>query len=211
VATDFGGGTGTPQNVYDRFGDRGNSAFDLRQRFTLSYSYALPGPRKGAMGYLLGGWQLNGIIVAQTGLPFTVSAANSTVNNNTGSRPNCLASATLSSPTIQDWFNLNVFATPAPYTYGNCGRDTLFGPGRWNVDQSLFKNFRFREKLTMELRAEAFNIFNHPHFDQPDADIASQTFGRIINPVASPTSIFGSFLGADASPRLVQLHATFTF
>jgi hypothetical protein len=49
------------------------------------------------------------------------------------------------------------------------------------------------------------------YFDQPDADIASQTFGRIINPVASPTSISGSFLGADSSPRLVQLHAMFTF
>jgi hypothetical protein len=59
--------------------------------------------------------------------------------------------------------------------------------------------------------AQFFNIFNHPHFDQPDADVASPTFGRIINPVASPTSIYGSFLGADASPRLVQLHATFTF
>jgi hypothetical protein len=56
-----------------------------------------------------------------------------------------------------------------------------------------------------------FNILNHPHFDQPDADIASPTFGSVINPVRSPTSIFGSFLGADASPRLIQLHASITF
>jgi hypothetical protein len=59
--------------------------------------------------------------------------------------------------------------------------------------------------------AQFFNVLNHPHFDQPDADIASPTFGSIINPVSSPTSIFGSFLGADASPRLIQLHASITF
>jgi hypothetical protein len=186
VGTDFGGGTGTPQNVLDRFGDRGNSAFDLRQRFTLSYTYLLPGPHKGALGYALGGWQLNGIIVSQTGLPFTVASNNSTVNNNTGSRPNCIASATLSSPTIQDWFNLTAFATPAPYTYGNCGRDTLFGPGRTNFDQSIFKQFHIGDRLMVEFRAEVFNIFNHPQFGQPNATVPSGPAGTITSIVGNP-------------------------
>jgi hypothetical protein len=197
VATDFGGGTGTPQNVLDRFGDRGNSAFDLRQRFTLSYTYSLPGPHKGAVGYVLGGWQLNGILISQTGLPFTPAANNSTVNNNTSSRPNCIANPTLSSPTLSDWFNLTAFATPAPYTYGNCGRDILFGPGRTNFDQSLFKDFRFFEKLTMQFRAEAFNIFNHPQFGQPNATVPTAAAGTI-------TSIVGN-------PRELQVSARFVF
>ncbi len=186
VGTDFGGGTGTPQNVLNRFGDRGNSAFDLRQRFTLSYTYLLPGPHKGALGYALGGWQLNGIIVSQTGLPFTVASNNSTVNNNTGSRPNCIANATLSSPTIQDWFNLTAFATPAPYTYGNCGRNTLFGPGRTNFDQSIFKQFHIGDRLMVEFRAEVFNIFNHPQFGQPNATVPSGPAGTITSIVGNP-------------------------
>jgi hypothetical protein len=67
------------------------------------------------------------------------------------------------------------------------------------------------EVATFGLGAQFFNILNHPHFDQPNADISSAQFGTITSPVSSPTSIFGSFLGADASPRLIQLHAKITF
>jgi hypothetical protein len=83
-------------------------------------------------------------------------------------------------------------------------------PLKWAPQLSVTKNFKIPrwEGRYSVWGAQFFNILNHPHFDQPDADIASPVFGSIINP---PTSILGSFLGADASPRLIQLHASITF
>jgi len=97
--------------------------------------------------------------------------------------------------------------------FGQQRRNQFRGPSYFNTDLSLAKNFALPhwEGATLGVGAQFFNVLNHPHFDQPDADIASPTFGSIINPVSSPTSIFGSFLGADASPRLIQLHASITF
>lgn len=195
VSTDFGGGTGAPQDPRYRNLDRSNSAFDLRHRFTLSYTYSIPGFRGGgAAGLLLGNWQLNGIIVAQTGLPFTPGLSSATVNTGTGSRPNCIADPTLPSDqrTLQHWFNLAAFATPAPYVYGNCGRNILFGPGRTNFDQSLFKDFPIHERFTLQFRAEAFNLFNHPQFGQPNATIGSSSAGIISSIVGNPRSLQGS-------------------
>ncbi|MEO7145894.1 MAG: hypothetical protein ABI165_20565, partial [Bryobacteraceae bacterium] len=195
VGTDFGGGTGTPQDPRYRNLERGNSAFDLRHRFTLSYTYSIPGFRnKGITGLLLGNWQLNGILVTQTGLPFTPSLSSATVNTGTGSRPNCLADPTLSSGqrSLHDWFNLADFGTPAPYVYGNCGRNTLFGPGRTNLDQSLFKDFPIHERFRVQFRAEAFNLLNHPQFGQPNATIGSSSAGIISSIVGNPRELQGS-------------------
>ena len=97
--------------------------------------------------------------------------------------------------------------------FGDQRRNQFTGPRFFNTDFTITKTFKVPhwESAHFGVGAQFFNIFNHSHFDQPDADLASPTFGQIINPVASPTSIFGSFLGADASPRLIQLHGTFTF
>jgi len=119
VATDFGGGTGTPQDPRCRYCDRGNSAFDLRQRFTVSLTYRLPGyGMRGLPGTLLGGWQLNGVLQSQTGLPFTPMLQNSTTNG-TASRPNRIASGNLSSgQSITHWFDQTAFASPAQFVTG---------------------------------------------------------------------------------------------
>ncbi|HVX56884.1 MAG TPA: hypothetical protein VHA37_04075, partial [Candidatus Saccharimonadales bacterium] len=190
VSTDFGGGTGTPQDPRCRFCDRGNSAFDLRQRFTASFTYRLPGTAlKGLVGTMFGGWQFNGILQAQTGLPFTPTLQNSTTNG-TGSRPDRVGSGVLSSgQSLQHWFDPTAFTTPALYTYGNAGRDILFGPGRTNVDASLFKDFRVIERLTAQFRAEAFNIFNHPQFGQPNATIGNGAVGTITSTVGNPRQL----------------------
>jgi hypothetical protein len=97
--------------------------------------------------------------------------------------------------------------------FGQQRRNQFTGPSYFNTDLAVTKNFKIPrwEGALLGVGAQFFNVLNHPHFDQPDADIASPTFGSIINPVRSPTSIFGSFLGADASPRLIQLHASITF
>jgi hypothetical protein len=188
VATDFGGGTGTPQDPTCRFCDRGNSAFDIRHRLTVSMTYQLPGfGLKGFRGAALGGWQINGLLQAQTGLPFTPTLATSTTNTGTSSRPNRVGSGNLSSgQSLSHWFDQTAFTSPAIYTYGNAGRDILFGPGRTNLDASLFKDFRPVEKLTVQFRAESFNLFNHPQFGQPNATIGSGAVGTITSTVGNP-------------------------
>jgi hypothetical protein len=191
VGTVFGGGYGTPQNSYCRFCDRGNSSFDIRHRFTASFTYQIPGFRNHKVsGLLLGNWQTNGLIQVQTGLPFTPTLNSSTTNNGQGSRPNCVSGPTSGfQSTLSRWFNPALFTTPALYTYGNCGRDILYGPGRWNWDQSLFKDFPIRDRINLQLRFDAFNVFNHPQFGQPNATIGSSSAGIITSTVGNPRQL----------------------
>ena len=91
--------------------------------------------------------------------------------------------------TLQRWFDPSVFTTPAPYTYGNAGRNVLFGPGRWNWDMSLFKNFVIKDQMRFELRAEAFNVFNHPQFGQPNPNIGNAQVGAITSTVGNPRQL----------------------
>jgi hypothetical protein len=198
TGTEFGGGTGTPQDPRFRNLDGGNSASDLRHRFTLAYTYSLPtgkGRRflnHGGVGNLvLGGWQTNGLVTLQTGLPFTPGLQTTTVNTGTGSRPDRIASGFLPSDqrSINRWFDVTAFTTPAPFTYGNAGRDILFGPGRINFDMSLFKDFPIRETIKLQFRAEAFNIFNTPQFGLPNGSIGSPQAPVISSIVGNPRQL----------------------
>ena len=108
-----------------------------------------------------------------------------------GSRADFLRDATLPDDqrTLQRWFDTTAFATPAIYTYGNLGRNTLYGPGRWNLDSSLFKDFHATERVTVQFRAEAFNLFNHPQFGQPNATVGTGTVGTITSTVGNPRQL----------------------
>jgi len=199
VGTEFGGGTGTPQDIRNRRADRGNSVYDLRHRAILGYSYQLPFGkgqplmnRGGAANLLAGGWRLSGFLTMQTGLPFTVGHAGANTGGAGGSRADFVRDATLDSGrTLDRWFDTTAFAQPAIYTFGNFGRNTLYGPGRWNWDMALRKDIPLREPLKLEFRVDALNVFNHPQFGQPASTIGSGQPGRI-------TSIVGN-------PRLLQL------
>src|SRR5581483_2542444 len=137
-----------PQDPRYRFVDFASSSFHIRHRFTQTVNYLLPfgkGNRftfgKGWADKAFGDWQVNMILSAQAGLPFTPVLANSVTNTNTSSRPNYVGgeSATVPNPTINHWFNTAfnlpaaVWATPAQYAYGNAGRNILRGPSRVNV------------------------------------------------------------------------------
>ncbi len=197
VGTEFGGGTGTPQDRRCRNCDRSNASFDLRHRATISYTYELPfgaGRRwmnQGRLASLAGGWQLNGITTFQTGLPFTLGLANPNTNGAGGSRPDRSGSGVLSSGqrSINRWFDPAVFSRPNEIRFGNAGRNILFGPGRVNFDLSLFKEFPIRERVRIELRGEAFNIWNTPQFALPNATIGASNVATISSTVGNPRQL----------------------
>ncbi len=178
-----------PQNSFNVAAERGRSNFDVAHRLSVSYSYALPFRRyEGVAGTLLNGWETYGIVTLQTGRPFTVALLSEIDNSGTGrsilgfganDRPNLVGNPELSDPTTLHWFNTAAFAFPPPGTFGNAGRNILDGPGFQNVNASLLKNTRITERVNLQFRAEAFNLFNHPNFNLPDNFLGSPTFGRI--------------------------------
>jgi outer membrane receptor protein involved in Fe transport len=186
-----------PQNSHDTRAERGLSNFDLRHRFSLSYSYDLPFGK----GALRGGWQTFGIWTFQTGRPFTVALDPNVDNSNTGQsilgfgandRPNLLRPAALSNPTPDRWFDVGAFALPAYGTFGNAGRNILTGPGFQSVNVSIVKNLRFAERASLQIRGEVFNLFNHPNFDLPNIFFGTPAFG-VIQSAESPRRIqFGA-------------------
>jgi len=197
VPLEFGGGSSgpLPQDPRNLRAERGNSIIDMRHRLTASYLYRLPVGKgqqfinkSGVADWVLGGWQTNGILTAQSGLPFTAVLQTSTTNG-TSSRPNSNGTQGNDPHTLQRWFDPAPFTTPAAYTYGNAGRNTLFGPGRWNWDMSIFKNFTIRDEMRFELRAEAFNVFNHPQFGQPNSNIGNAQVGVITSTVGNPRQL----------------------
>jgi hypothetical protein len=192
------------QNPYDMPSNRGLDAVDVPFIFTFSAVYELPfGKDKhfansGAQSMLLGGWQINGIVGARDGSPYTPTINFDNANGGGGmsERPNVIG-GTRGPHTLSEYFNTAAYTVPAPYTYGDAGRDSLLSPGYTDVDFSLMRNFMFREHYNAQFRAEAFNVLNHPNFGQPDATLEDANFGRI-------TSINGF-------PREYQLAATFKF
>jgi hypothetical protein len=196
VILEFGGGAAGPQPQDPRNlrAERGNSIIDLRHRFTAGYLYQLPfgkgqamAIRNRALDLLAGGWPTNGILTIQTGQPFSPVLQTSTTNG-TGSRPDVAGQVTYPK-TLQRWFDPSAYKTPAPFTYGNAGRNSLFGPGRVNWDISLFKNFVIREQIRFEFRAEAFNVFNHPQFGLPNQNIGNAQVGSVTSTVGTPRQL----------------------
>jgi hypothetical protein len=169
---------------------RGNSDFDVRQSAVLSWSYALPFGRgekfasdaRGLLQTAIGGWRLNSIDTFATGAPFTPVMVSSLLNSGSVVQwPDRIGSGRLSSRSIQQWFNAADFVSPGNYTYGNSGRNILFGPGTRQIDLSIFKDFAFNESAShrLEFRAESFNVFNTPQFNNPNAQIGNAAVGTI--------------------------------
>jgi Carboxypeptidase regulatory-like domain/TonB dependent receptor len=188
-----------PQNPFDFSAERGSSNFDIRQRLVIDAVAALPfgkGKRwlneDGWASTLAGGWQLTGIFSAQTGLPFTpflsfdpTNTGHASANGSSAVRPNCVGNPSVADPGPQLWFNPSAFVNPSGYSYGNCGRDILTGPGFHNIDLELSRFFGITERIHIEFRAEAFNLFNTPQFGLPQGELGVSTTGTIstvINP-----------------------------
>ena len=177
--------TVTVQNSYDVRGDRGLSDFDARHRLALYGIYELP--FKG--NQLVEGWQLAAIVQVQSGNPLNIITSNATVNGVANTlRPNVSGPVEIIG-SVDRWFDTSVFTAVAGF--GNLGRNVIIGPGFSNVDFSVVKNTRLNETASLQFRAEAFDVFNHPSFGQPGRVVGTAAFGRITN-TRFPTGDSGS-------------------
>jgi len=184
------------QNSNNRRLDRSLSPQDISDRLVVSHVYELPfKPQGGFARHLFGGWQLSGITSLQTGRPLIITnQTNNTASLGGGSRPNSTGqSARLDSGarSLDRWFNTSAFTEPAPFTFGNVGRTLpdVREPGLVNFDFSVAKNAAIREQVTLQFRAEAFNIMNTPQFGTPGTALGTGQFGVIRSQANSPRQI----------------------
>jgi hypothetical protein len=166
--------------------EHGNSDFDVRHRFVLSYTYELPfghGHRFATSGLarqLFGGWEISGIASLISGNWFTILDGNANFANSDGSqRPDTVANPNGRPCLPGTLFNTCAFVDPPLGSFGNTGKNTVLGPNFRNWDFSVFKNFALPEKTSLQFRAEFFNLLNHTtlSFNNVGTDLQSPTFG----------------------------------
>jgi hypothetical protein len=163
------------------------SDFSRKARFNSSFNYQLPSPAQShAIRHALGGWQLNGILVTQTGAPLNITAGfDNSLSGIGGDRVDVIGDPTSGlgssrGDRILKWFNTAAFKANAAGSFGMLGRNTLVGPAPVNLDFSLFKNFPvYGERHKVEFRAEFFNLLNRVNLGNPTTSFTSTLFGRI--------------------------------
>jgi len=197
ISNDGGDGFATVPSQVSTL-EYGNSNLDIRHRFSGTFNYALPfgNSLRGFRGILARGWQTNGLVVWNTGLPFSVTNLTNRAGTRPGisnsDRPNQIASVRLSHPSVTQWFNIAAFQGQTAGTVGNERRDQIYGPGLQRVDLSLFKTFNLTERFKLEFRTEAFNVLNTAQFAFPTASLGNAALGKI-------SSTANSY-----NPRLIQ-------
>lgn len=227
-----------PQNSYDLAAERGLSSFQTAQRGVVSFAYQLPlGAGKKFLsqpslaGKILGNWQVDGIVQAQTGQPFTVNRAGfqSHTSLNPGSdRPDQIADPFVAGPmagnpdpachatisqggraadavrTPASWFNACAFSDPnllGQARFGTAGRNSLIGPGLVQLDLSALRVFKITERQNLQAGAQVFNVLNHPNFDVPVRVFDSANFAAL-----NSANAYGS-----RPPRQIQVFLRYSF
>jgi hypothetical protein len=203
IISNVGNNTGGIQNIYDLQNQRGVSSNDISNRLVISGIYSLPFGRgkmfgknwNRAVDTLLGGWQVNGIATDQSGFPLSVTTQDTSSSggnvlrpNNNGQDPN---QSTPVSTRLNQYFNASTFSQPAPFTFGSLTRTlpNVRAPYTQNIDFSLFKNFQLYERMSLQVRAEAFNLLNQVVFGAPNTTLSSGQFGVISSEASTPREI----------------------
>lgn len=185
------------QNVYDLPRDRSVSGFDLRNSFVGSVHYELPSANrssdthwKSTLGALTKDWEMNGIATLHSGSPFDVTYDGGLAN--TGStfvRANLVGNPAVAHPKPSEWINITAFAVPAPYTFGDLGRNALWSDGFRSLDYSLARKFPLSDKISLTFRLEAFNAFNNVVFASPGSMINGPNFGVVTSTANKPREV----------------------
>lgn len=215
----------------------GNSDYDVRHSFNMNYVWSDAFRHLTSRGpnALIKGWTLSGTIFAHGGLPYSIFSSAMTAalhNSNWGSSAAATGTSALAvitgntsvdcgpsaaqivNGTHNACYSAANFADPSSVTgFGNQRRNQFRGPGYFDTDFGVEKAFGLPkwESAQFSIGARFFNLFNHPNFAFPVTDVDNGQFGQILKTVSQPTTIYGSGLGADASPRVIEIQAKFTF
>jgi hypothetical protein len=229
-----------PDNSFNVRNERSNSGFDVRQRFTWLWDYRIP--EAHSMHLVTGGWSVSGVVSLATGMPFSLLDYNSyNTNNGNGEyyeRPDLVGNPWAGTSSPANFINLEAFAAPCTggpvgnppiftcsgnYHFGSSPRNGFYGPHYRNFDFSLIKDTKLTERVSMQLRADFFNIFNHPNFANPLLPSFNVLWNQNgVNPntgqgvdffpltVTPDVGAQNPFLGG-GGPRDIQVAARFSF
>jgi hypothetical protein len=194
---------------------KGPSDFDHTHRVVTSYVWEIPfgNHMKGIGGKVIGGWQLTGVQQFQTGSPMTVVTGKD--NSLTGlgrdrAIPTGADPAQPGGDPLLQWFNKAAFAPNTTGTFGLLGKGTLRGPRMFSWDMGAFKKIPLKgERVSMQFRAEFFNVFNHPMFNNPATSLADGNYGKITQTLANAGSTQGDI--TSGGPRIIQFALKLTF
>ncbi len=218
---DFEPNEAQPQNSTNPAGDKGNSSFDIRRRFTWNFTYQIP-RMGGSFSKLKNGWGLDGVLNLQDGQPWHLNYEFEGEYSGSGEgfdRPDEISTPQYSPRNPSQYLNLSAFAAPCGWAsllnpndssedncipgtrhFGNEGRNSLLGPSFKEFNFSVFKDTTLGEHVTMSLRAEFFNIFNHANFSNP-------FLPNFIGDIGAPNYLTGGYVSGGA-PAYYQLQAT---
>jgi hypothetical protein len=179
VTSEVIGGYDNPDS---RTMERGNCEVDIRHLFNASILALSPRFTNTAMRTLFSNWQLSTILTKRSGYWFSPAAGrDNNFNGLGGDRANVVGDSHVEEPRVDRWFNTAAFAHTGNGAYGNAGRFSLQGPGAFTMDVALMRRIQVLETSHVELRAEAFNILNHPVFGNPRSSLTDNNFGRILS------------------------------
>jgi uncharacterized membrane protein len=190
-------------NPFNARWDYGPAGYDRRHMSLTSFMYEIPFFRTSSNRVtkaLLGGWELSGIAIFESGTPASISGGNDNLGlgGATGNRANAIAPVAYPK-TVDKWFSTSSFQKPGPLQWGTASRNSVVNPGRNNWNMALFKAFRFTENARFEFRLETFNTFNHTQWSALGANSLNVT-----------NTDFGKVTGT-ANPRILQLGAKLLF
>jgi hypothetical protein len=175
----------TLTDIFNPEYNRGPADYDVTQTLSSNWIYEVP----WANDRVWGGWQISGIFYLRSGLPVQITQSQSMLSTGiTNNRPNTICDPALGSGTIDKWFDTSCFQQVADTTgtFGNTGRNTIRGPGQFNIDMSMIKNTKIGP-VQSELRLEIFNLLNNPQFANPNGQLGNAAFGTISAMLASPS------------------------
>jgi len=201
-----GGDSGLVQYTYNPMANYGPGNADMPNIFNFYVVYQLPvGKGKhfvnqgGVLNAVVGGWQVSSVFQAHSGSPYTPTMGTANLSGSLANNwyPNRVGGGTVPNPNINEWFNPAAFVEPAAYTFGDSGRNVLFGPSYKDLDISLSKGFpisKLGEGAKFEIRADAFDSLNNPNFGFPNSSIGTFGVGVISTANTSRTMQLGARL-----------------
>jgi len=218
-----------PYNLSSR--NYGNSDYDFPHSLAANYYWQIPvKSTSNILNQLIGGWSVGGTFYAKSGEPFSVYSTTLRGIQSNGSSNIVLANfagggyGNCSHPSFDNSTALQCLSKSQfpiftgtglgevyQSNWGNVARNSFRGPGYFNTDLQVVKNFKLTERFTFSLGANAFNILNHPNFANPTGSLSSATFGQITQTVTPPNSPYGNFQGAAVSGRVLQLQTKIRF